>query len=226
MTVRLYIFSLLLVALWSCNKPHPSSTSIQTEVDSVSYALGADISRHYQEQGLNLNPDLIYQGFRDKSTNASLEIGEQEIEEILTLYANKIEQKKQEALEKLAQENLAEQQRFLEENQEKEGIILLPSGLQYKILEKGVGKPPNLDNRVLVSYEGKLLNGDLFTPAGERDLQLSEMIPGLQEALTLMRPGDRWELYVPSELAWGTQSRSQIPPNSLLIFDLKVIQIR
>lgn len=225
MTFRLFIFFTLLSSLIACNSEHPDNSKIQTSIDSVSYALGTDIARHYLEQGFTLNSDLIYQGFRDKSNNDSLKLTNGEIQLILEYYASQLNVENQDALDQKARENQALQRDFLNQNQLKEGVKILPSGLQYKVLENGNGEPPKLDQNVQVDYTGKLLNGDIFTPPGVRDLQLSEMLPGLQEALTLMRPGDHWEVYIPSDLAWGNQSRSQIPPNSLLIFDLKMLKI-
>lgn len=225
MPFRFFICSLLLSSLLACNTEHPDHSEIQTSIDSVSYALGTDIARHYQEQGFTLNADLIYQGFRDRNNNDSLKLTDGEIQLILEYYAAQLNVESQDALEQIARENQALQRDFLNQNQLKEGVNILPSGLQYKVLKEGSGEPPKIDRSVQVDYTGRLLNGEVFTPPGVRDLQLSEMLPGLQEALTLMRPGDHWEVYIPSELAWGDQSRSQIPPNSLLIFDLKMLKI-
>ena len=194
-------------------------------MDSVSYALGADIARHYKDLGLELNPDLLYQGFQDKYKNSPLKLEEEDIENILDYYASKYGSEGTEGLVEISQENQIIQEDFLEKNQAEEDINTLASGLQYRIISEGEGSPPQIDNLVQVDYEGRLLNGEVFTPKGVRELQLSEMIPGLQEALTLMKPGDHWELFVPSELAYGKDARSEVPPNSLLIFDLKVLQI-
>lgn len=225
MIFRLFIFSLLLSFLIACNSEHPNNSNIQTSIDSVSYALGTDIARHYQDQGFTLNSDLIYQGFRDKSNNDSLKLTRVEIQRILEYYASQLNVDNPDAYEQKARENRALQRDFLNQNLLKEGVNILPSGLQYKVIQEGSGEPPKLNHEVKVDYSGRLLNGEVFTPPGVRDLQLSEMLPGLQEVLTLMRPGDHWEVYIPSELAWGDQSRSQIPPSSLLIFDLKMIKI-
>lgn len=211
--------------MFGCNPAHPDNSQIQTSIDSVSYALGTDIARHYLDQGFSLNPDLIYQGFRDRSKNDSLKLTQDEIQLILEYYASQLNVENQDAFEQQARENQALQKDFLNQNQLKEGVSILPSGLQYKVLENGEGDPPQIDHVVRVDYSGRLLNGDIFTQPGVRDLQLSEMLPGLQETLTLMRPGDHWEVYIPSDLAWGAQSRSQIPPHSLLIFNLKMLEI-
>lgn len=225
MVFRFLIFFGLISSLFGCNSAHPDNSQIQTSIDSVSYALGTDIARHYLDQGFSLNPDLIYQGFRDRSKNDSLKLTQDEIQLILEYYASQLNVDNQDAFEQQARENQALQKDFLNQNQLKEGVSILPSGLQYKILENGEGNPPQIDQVVRVDYTGRLLNGDIFTPPGVRDLQLSEMLPGLQETLTLMKPGDHWEVYIPSNLAWGEQSRSQIPPNSLLIFNLKMLEI-
>jgi len=225
MQFRLFIFTFLLSSLNACNSEHPDNSEIQTSIDSVSYALGTDIARHYLDQGFSLNPDLIYQGFKDKSNNDSLKLSQDKIQLILEYYASQLNVDNPDALEQKARENQALQRDFLTQNQLQDGIQILASGLQYKVLESGEGDPPQIDHTVRVDYTGSLLNGDVFSPPGVRDLKLSEILPGLQEALTLMRPGDHWEVYIPSDLGWGKQARSQIPPNSLLIFDLKMLQI-
>ena len=222
---RLALLIFLTFGLFACKSEHPDNAQIKTSIDSVSYALGADIARHYMDQGLSLNSNLIYQGFRDKYQKDSLKLSDEQIEMILDFYAAQLNGDNQEALEQKARVNQNLQRDFLSQNELKEDVTTLASGLQYKVLEEGEGDPPQIDNTVQVDYQGRLLNGEVFTPPGIRELELSEMIPGLQEALTLMKPGDHWELYIPSELAWGEESRSQIPPNSLLIFDLKVLQI-
>ncbi|RMG61141.1 MAG: FKBP-type peptidyl-prolyl cis-trans isomerase, partial [Bacteroidetes bacterium] len=131
-----------------------------------------------------------------------------------------------------AQSNAIRGENFLEANREKEGVVQLPSGLQYKILESGTGASPRADNVVRVHYIGKLVDGTVFNNSrtaeqGEPlEVQVDEVIPGWTEALLRMKPGDRWELYIPPALAYGEQGRgASIPPNSTLIFEVELLEI-
>ena len=120
---------------------------------------------------------------------------------------------------------------FLAQNAKATGVITLPSGLQYKIVHSGPadGPHPGLSDEVKVNYEGKLVNGTVFDSSFQRgepaDLPLQGLIPGWVQALQLMRPGDEWTLYVPSDLAYGPDSPPPIPPNSVLIFRIQLLGV-
>ena len=149
-----------------------------------------------------------------------------EMQEVLANY-----QKQQHTLQTLqAQKNKAAGDEFLAANRTKDGVVELPSGLQYKVISKGDGKKPGIDDNVLVHYRGTLLNGKEFDSSYKRGepitLSLKNVIKGWQEALTMMGVGSKWQIYVPARLAYGQQAAgSDIQANSALIFDIELIAI-
>lgn len=136
----------------------------------------------------------------------------------------------QQERQQLAESNRLAGQAFLEENKKKEGVIELPSGLQYKVLEEGTGETPTANDTVSVHYEGRLLNGNVFDSSYQRnrpaEFPVTGVIPGWVEALQLMKTGAKWELYIPGDLAYGERGNRSIPPNSLLIFQVELLEIK
>jgi len=129
-----------------------------------------------------------------------------------------------------AEKNLAEGKKFLQENAKKEGVTILPSGLQYQVIEKGSGDSPKRTDTVTVQYKGTLLDGTEFDSSYKRGypatFRVTGVIAGWTEALQLMKPGAKWRLFIPSNLAYGERgSSSKIPPNSTLIFEVELIKV-
>ena len=132
--------------------------------------------------------------------------------------------------EKRAEANLEQSQAFLAENAKKEGVVTLPSGLQYKVLKAGTGMSPGKGDSVAVHYQGTLVNGAEFASSNQHGkpsiFQVSRVIKGWREALLLMKQGAKWELYIPPELAYGKRGNGKaIPPNSALIYDVELVSI-
>ena len=199
---------------------------MNSELDSLSYAVGVDIARHYYEsQQLDLDPAILHAGFKDVVEGAELKLAPKQIHTILLSHEKQLKQAYQEEMDRIARENEAIGREFLRKNKMEKGIVELQSGLQYRILKEGAGSPPEINDLVRVSFEGKLLDGNVFSPDGERDIAIVQAIPGLQEALTRMRPGDEWEIFVPAQLGWGKQGREMVEPNSLLIFKMQMKEI-
>ena len=149
------------------------------------------------------------------------------MQQALVNYRDK-ELKKQDEMGKT---NKVEGEKFLAENKNKEGVVSVPGGLQYKVIKKGDGNKPTADDEVIVHYRGTLLNGKEFDSSYSRGeplaLQLKGVIKGWQIALPMMQTGAKWQLYVPSELAYGPQAAGpDIGPNSTLIFDIELISIK
>ncbi|MEL6853236.1 MAG: FKBP-type peptidyl-prolyl cis-trans isomerase, partial [Bacteroidota bacterium] len=152
-------------------------------------------------------------------------LSEEEMKALIKGFTDKLRAEHRAEMQKIASTNQKLEEEFLSENRTKSEVQELPSGLQYKVLGQGSGTSPKLDQVVKVNYEGRMLNGTVFTPRGEREIDLTATLLGLQEALTLMRPGDHWEVYVPAKMAWGEAERGPVTPNSLLIFDLELLEI-
>ena len=194
------------------------------DFDKVSYSLGLSIASNLISSGVKtLNAQDINDGLATVFEGRMPEINPDE--------ANKILQNFFEGLQK-EQGNAAKEagNKFLEENKKQEGVITLPSGLQYKILKNGNGPKPKASDTVKCHYEGRLINGAIFDSSIRRgepaEFPVSGVIAGWVEALQLMNTGSKWQLYIPSELAYGSHGAGQsIGPNETLIFDVELLDI-
>ena len=170
---------------------------------------------------------LLYRGFTDALTNDTTVMKQQAAED---LFKQKQETNKAAKEEKLYGENREAGRKFLAENKLKEGVISTPSGLQYKVLVKGEGEVPQKTDKVLVNYEGRLVDGTIFDASAKHgdkpaSFRADQVIPGWTEALTMMPVGSKWQLYIPYELAYGERNMGNIKPFSCLIFDVELVGI-
>lgn len=193
--------------------------------DSVSYALGSFLGSNLKNGGF---------------TNVNLQVLSRAIEDVLTTNdtlikpqaANELIQKAYMALQKQkADQNLAKGKAFLENNKKQPGVVELPSGLQYKIITEGSGTPPKAESQITAHYKGSLIDGKVFDSSYDRgepaQFGVSQVIDGWKEALQLMKPGSKWQLFIPANLAYGENQMqgSPIEPNSVLIFDVELISV-
>ena len=194
------------------------------ELDKVSYSLGLSIASNLISSGVTtINAEAFIDGLNVVFSGKMPEIMPDEANNILQDYFDKLHQAK-------VKEAKAEGEKFLAENKKKEGVVALPSGLQYKILTAGNGPKPKASDTVKCHYEGRLINGTVFDSSIRRnepaEFPVSGVIAGWVEALQLMPVGSKWQLYIPSELAYGTHGAGQsIGPNQTLIFDVELLAI-
>jgi len=202
----------------------PKEAPFKNAVDSLSYSFGLLIGNNLQTQGVKeLNHDLFIKGFNSGFTNEEPAMKLEECNTYVQDYFNK-------QIAEEANMNLQKSAEFLVANQSKEGVITLPSGLQYKILEPGEGTPPLATDQVRVHYKGTFIDGKVFDSSIERNepivFAVNQVIPGWTEALQLMKPGAKWMLYVPPALAYGEKGAGGvIGPNQALIFEVQLIEI-
>ncbi|MGN6386078.1 MAG: FKBP-type peptidyl-prolyl cis-trans isomerase N-terminal domain-containing protein [Verrucomicrobiota bacterium] len=202
-----------------------STINLQDQKERTSYALGVNFGNNLRTQGVEVNYDTLMKGMQDGVANKP-KLTEAELRETFASLRNQITAHMQEK----AKENEAEGEKFLAENAKKEGVKTLPSGLQYKILTEGSGASPRTNDEVSVMYTGKLLNGTVFDSTDKHGGQptkfrVNRVIKGWTEALPMMKKGAQWELYIPAKLAYGERGAPAIPPNSTLIFDVKLVDI-
>jgi FKBP-type peptidyl-prolyl cis-trans isomerase FklB len=197
---------------------------ITGELNRFSYALGMSVASNLIKSGVKkINPETFLQAINDTFTG--------EMPQMMPEEANKIlEEFMQKASQGEAKNNLEEGIKFLAENKEKEGVIELPSGLQYRVMEEGDGELPTPESEVKCHYHGTLTDGTVFDSSVERGepavFPVNAVIPGWVEALQLMPVGSKWRLFIPPELAYGEQGAGGvIGPNSTLIFDLELLEI-
>jgi FKBP-type peptidyl-prolyl cis-trans isomerase FklB len=200
------------------------------ENDKTSYSVGYQIGGDFKRQGVQLNPEALVRGIKDAVSDAKPVMTEQEMSQLLVELKRKIVAAQEEVMKKLAEENIAKSDAFLAENAKKDGVKTLASGLQYKIVKEGAGGSPKATDTVTVHYRGTLIDGTEFDSSYSRNqpatFQLNRVIPGWLEALQLMNPGSKWQVFIPPKLAYGEHGAApRIPPNSTLIFEVELLSI-
>jgi FKBP-type peptidyl-prolyl cis-trans isomerase FklB len=200
-----------------------NNVPLASVLDSVSYSLGIVLGTSIQQAGIKeFDEKLFMQGIRDVNNSDQQGLTAEQANMILNGYLTQLGEKK-------AVLNLVEGQKFLAENAKKEGIVTLPSGLQYKVVKEGEGTSPADTSMVTVHYTGTFIDGKVFDSSIERgepvQFPVNGVIPGWTEALQLMKPGANWMLYIPSQLGYGENSPRGIEPNSVLIFDVQLISV-
>ena len=223
----------LLVALGliACSGGDPHKLdSLATLDDSVSYAIGINIGNVYNTRGVTVNPEIMHRGFIDGYTSEEELMPEADWRRVLTAYQTRHRQEQVAENRRISEVNQEAGRIFLEENEKAEGIIVTDSGLQYRILKEGVGTKPLSGDNVRVHYKGMLLDGSVFDSSYDRGepvvLSLQGVIKGWQEALQMMKVGAKWELFIPSNLAYGPKgSGGKIRPNATLHFEVELLGI-
>jgi FKBP-type peptidyl-prolyl cis-trans isomerase FklB len=230
MTNQKWILAAAIVLLLSFAAAAQDAPELKTGKDKFSYALGMKIAENFHKQGLDLDPAVFGKAFADSFNGGKTALTEQEMETLLAAASQEI-RKKQAAQQ--AEKGAAAQKEgeaFLAANKAKEGVVTLPSGLQYKILKAGTGEKATLDDTVVCNYKGTLLNGTEFDASekhgGPATFPVKGVIAGWTEALQLMPVGSKWQLFVPSNLAYGAQGPVDIGPNATLIFEVELVSIQ
>ena len=196
-----------------------------------SYALGMDLGNQLRRQAVEIDPDLFRQGLNDALSGSKPLLTEDEVRATITELQNELMKKQAEAAKMLAEKNRKEGEAFLAANKAKEGVVTLPSGLQYKILTAGNGQKPTADDTVVCNYRGTFIDGTEFASSYKGNqpapFAVKGVIKGWTEALQLMPVGSKWQLFVPSNLAYGESGRGPaIPGNATLIFEVELISIQ
>jgi len=197
----------------------------------VSYGIGMNLGMQWRQQEVPIDPDLLMQGMKDAMEGKAMLMTEEEMRNTLTAFQNQHRAQQMEKRKLQGEKNLADGEKFLAENKTKPGVVTLPSGLQYKVIAEGAGDSPAAHDQVTVNYRGKLIDGTEFDSSFKRGepatFGVSGVIKGWTEALQLMKPGAKWELYIPSALAYMERgSGAQIGPNSTLIFDVELVSVK
>ncbi|MBG91093.1 MAG: hypothetical protein CL521_04680 [Actinobacteria bacterium] len=208
----------------------PSNTSLETLTEKASYSIGQNIAKNFKSPDApEISNDALVQGIRD-ALNDESELTEEEQATALQEFQTQLQKDRTEKQTQIAGVNKVAGQQYLNENKTKDGVIELESGLQYKVIKAGQGRSPKLTENVTVHYRGTLINGTEFDSSYKRNQPVSfpvnGVIKGWTEALQRMKPGDKWMLYIPSELAYGDAGAGAlIEPGSTLIFETELISI-
>ncbi|ASP39474.1 peptidylprolyl isomerase [Bacterioplanes sanyensis] len=214
--------------LAGCGQEETPTVKIETHIDQASYGVGLNFGRQLAGENLELNEEALVAGIRDAMSDAEQRVDDETIQ---AAFAQMREDhvRKQEALnDEMAQKSEA----FLQENASREGVVVLDSGLQYEVMTagNGEGESPAATDTVSVHYHGTLTDGSVFDSSVDRgepaQFPVNMVIKGWTEALQLMKPGDKWKLFIPADLAYGARSPSpKIPANAALVFEVELLEV-
>jgi len=209
---------------------------LTTQTQKFSYALGMNIAKNLGNQlkqgSVEVDWNLVSQGLKDSTGGGKTRLTEDEAKAVLTEVQTEAQKRMQQKAQEAAVKNKTEGDAFLAANKSKEGVVTLPSGLQYKILTAGTGPKPTASDSVVCNYRGTLINGTEFDSSYKRGqpatFEVDRVIKGWTEALQLMPVGSKWQLFIPSSLAYGERGepRGGIEPNATLIFEVELLSIQ
>jgi len=206
------------------------SAAPTSQKDKVSYGIGVQVAKTLKGQGIDVNPDLLIKGLRDALSGQKLLMSDDELNTTMSALQQEMNQKQMQERVKHADDNKKTGDAFLADNGKKQGVVTLPSGLQYKILKPAEGKKPTDADTVSCNYRGTLIDGTEFdkSEAGQpATFEVGMVIPGFKEALKLMPVGSTWQFFIPPNLAYGERGASNvIGPNTTLIFEVELLSIK
>jgi FKBP-type peptidyl-prolyl cis-trans isomerase FklB len=217
------------VALTTLMTGSVMAQDLTSDKGKLSYAVGWDIGQDIQRRGAEFDVETIIAAIRDSAAGKDPQVPNEEMAAMLTELQRKVRQEQAEAFQKLAEENQKKAEEFLEKNKSKNGIVALPSGVQYRIIDEGEGSRPGMESTVKVHYRGSKISGLEFDSSFARGVPeqftVNAVLKGWQEVLPLMKTGATWQIFVPPELGFGPRGNPPVGPNEALIFDLKLVEI-
>jgi FKBP-type peptidyl-prolyl cis-trans isomerase FklB len=222
-----FIFGLLVLSLSLNAWGKEPAGGLKTDKQKFSYSAGYQIGQNLKRQNLELDPKAFSQGAQDAISSKPAQLKPEEMQAAFQAQQKKDMEKQAAA----AKKNLDAGQAFLATNKKKDGVVTLPSGLQYKVITEGKGKQPKSTDTVVAHYRGTLINGTEFDSSYQRNepatFPVGGVIKGWQEALPLMKEGAKWQVYIPADLAYGPRGAGgEIGPNEALIFDIELLSVK
>jgi FKBP-type peptidyl-prolyl cis-trans isomerase len=218
---KLAIVVALSLGVFGCEK----KVSLDSDVAKGSYAIGQNIGHGVKGQGFKPDPDALALGISDAVTDKPSRITEDQMRAAM----GKIQEVAMNSAREGGEKNLKEGQAYLEANKSKEGWKTTASGLQYKVVKEGSGTSPKDQDTVKTHYTGTLINGEKFDSSVDRgqplEIQINRVIPGWTEGLKLMKPGGKMQFAIPANLAYGEHGQGKIGPNSVLLFDVELLEV-
>jgi len=207
-----------------------AAPTFANQTDKVSYAIGVDIAGNFKKQGIDINPEQFAKGLADAWAGGKVLMNDEEVKATLMAFQNELKAKMQEKAKAAGEKNKKDGEQFLAANKSKPGVMTTASGLQYKVVKEGAGAKPTPEDTVSVNYKGTLIDGTEFDSSYKRNqpatFTVKGVIPGWTEALQLMTVGSTYQLFIPSNLAYGERGAgSTIGPNSTLVFEVELLSI-
>jgi len=207
-----------------------AAPELKTDKDKLSYALGMNLGENFRKQGLDVDPAILVKAFAEAFNTGKTVMSEEDMKTVLTAAAANIRKKQAAEQAEKGEQAQKDGEKFLADNKAKDSVVTLPSGLQYKILKQGTGEKPTSEDTVICNYKGTLIDGTEFDASekhgGPASFPVKGVIAGWTEALQLMPVGSKWQLFVPSSLAYGAQGPPGIGPNATLIFEVELVSIQ
>jgi len=237
--IKFLFLSAIVISLASCNNQASTLKSLDSEIDSVSYALGLDMGIKINVNFENINQDAYVQGLKNGIDSTNMLLDSKDLNTVINAYFQKLQQRKmkeqQEAAAKKAETDFAESkaagEKFLEENKSKDGVVTTESGLQYIVMNEGSGEKPSATSKVKVHYHGTLVDGTIFDSSVDRgtpsEFFANQVIKGWTEGLQLMSVGSKYKFFIPQELGYGATPRAggKIKPFDVLVFEVELLEI-
>ena len=206
-----------------------SAQDMSSDKDKLSYAVGWEFGDDLKRRNQEFDVEAVVAALRDAVGDQTPKVTVEEMRELLTAFQEKLRQEQLAAFQQLAEENKTKSEEFLQNNRSKTGIVVLESGVQYRIIEEGDGARPGMADTVEVHYRGSKMDGREFDSSFARGVpqsfKVNEVLLGWQEVLPLMKSGSTWQVFVPPELAFGVRGQPPVGPNEALTFDIKLVQI-
>ncbi|MFZ1694762.1 MAG: FKBP-type peptidyl-prolyl cis-trans isomerase [Flavobacteriales bacterium] len=231
MTMRLVTVLAATAFITACSQGQKGRVSLATEIDSVSYAIGADIGTNFKRNKLqDVNVQALAMGLSDALDSAGL-MSEDEVNKVVQGYMMKMQEAKMAEQRVQGEENRVKGEKYLADNGKRKEVVTTSTGLQYEVIKMGSGAKPTGEQQVKVHYHGTLIDGTIFDSSVQRGepivYPVNGFVQGWQEALQMMPVGSKWKLFIPSDLGYGSQAApgGQIPANSTLIFDIELLDI-
>jgi len=223
------VFVLLLLSVFAVGSVSAEDT-LKSKQEKLGYAIGMNIASNMKQQNVDVDADQLAAGLTAVLKGEKTVLSQEEMGQILMAYQQEMQMKQMAKAAEEAAKNEKISQNFLAENGKKDGVVTLPSGLQYKIVKAGTGAMPAVDSKVQVHYRGSLVDGTEFDSSYKRgepaSFPVNGVISGWTEALQLMKEGAKWQLVIPSDLAYGENGAPpMIPPNATLVFDVELLKV-
>ena len=224
-TILTAVVSLTAAALFA-----DGTNQLADDKSRVSYAIGMLTGHGWQQQGVDFDPDIYARGIKDGLSGGPTLLTQEQAQQAFEAFKKEFAAKQQQKRIEQAAKNKTEGEAFLATNKNSPGVVTLPDGLQYKVITDGTGETPSPTDTVTVNYRGTFLNGTEFDSSAKAghpiQLQANHVIRGWTEALTQMKVGSKWQLFIPAELAYGEQGNRGIPPSSTLIFEVELLSVQ
>jgi len=205
---------------------------VNTDKGKLSYAIGYEIGRDFNERKMDVDINTVIRALQDGYGKKTPAVSDETMRDVLGKMQDKMRDEAMAKFKQLAEENKAKSAKFLAENKAKKGIVTLPSGVQYRVIEEGTGtKRPNSQSEITIHYRGSLASGLEFDSSFARGepvhFKVDSVVKGWQEVLPLMKAGDHWQIFVPPEMAFGERGQPpRIGPNEALVFEIKLINVK